>query len=136
MSCRTNWDIYYASTGCLQKTPNCNIYSPPNWTKDELSAVVSEAHARGSKVAAHATSDTGARIAVEAGVDSIEHGDSIRPELAREMARKGIFLSPTLTVTTYVAEPRAKEGRRIWAEIPKSHARSIANCRRGVVPSR
>jgi len=84
-------------------------------------------------VAAHATSDTGARIAVEAGVDSIEHGDSIRPELAREMARKGIFLSPTLTVTAYVAEPRAKEGRQIWAEIPKSHARSISNCRKAGV---
>src|SRR6266545_843957 len=129
LSYGTDWVKVYANTGGLHTTADGYIDSPPNWTKEELAAVVSEAHARGAKVAAHATSDTGARIAVEAGVDSIEHGDSIRPELAREMARKGIFLSPTLTVTAYVAEPRAKEGRQIWAEIPKSHARSIANCR-------
>jgi len=129
LSYGTDWVKVYANTGGLHTTADGYIDSPPNWTKEELAAVVSEAHARGAKVAAHATSDTGARNAVEAGVDSIEHGDSIRPELAREMARKGIFLSPTLTVTAYVAEPRAKEGRQIWAEIPKSHARSIANCR-------
>jgi imidazolonepropionase-like amidohydrolase len=72
-------------------------------------------------------------MAVEAGVDSIEHGTSIRPELAREMARKGIFLSPTLTVTAYVAEPRAREGRAIWAEIPRAQARSFENCRKAGV---
>ena len=53
--------------------------SPPNWTKEEIDAVVSEAHAHGVKVAAHARSDSGLRIAIAAGVDSIEHGDSIRP---------------------------------------------------------
>ncbi|HEX9305678.1 MAG TPA: amidohydrolase family protein [Thermoanaerobaculia bacterium] len=118
LSYGTDWVKIYANTGGLHTTSDGYVDSPPNWTKEELAAVVSEAHTRGAKVAAHATSDTGARIAVEAGVDSIEHGDSIRPELAREMARRGIFLSPTLTVTAYVAEPRAKEGRRIWAEIP------------------
>jgi imidazolonepropionase-like amidohydrolase len=133
LSYGTDWVKVYANTGGLRTTPDGYIDSPPNWTKEELAAVVSETHTRGAKVAAHATSDTGARIAVEAGVDSIEHGDSIRPELAREMARKGIFLSPTLTVTAYVAEPRAKEGRQIWAQIPKSHARSIANCRKAGV---
>jgi imidazolonepropionase-like amidohydrolase len=133
LSYGTDWVKVYANTGGLHTTADGYIESPPNWTKEELAAVVSEAHSRGAKVAAHATSDTGARIAVEAGVDSIEHGDSIRPELAREMARKGIFLSPTLTVTAYVAEPRAREGRTIWAEIPKSHARSIENCRKAGV---
>jgi imidazolonepropionase-like amidohydrolase len=84
-------------------------------------------------VAAHATSDTGVRIAVEAGVDSIEHGQSIRPEIAREMARKGIFLCPTLTVGAYVAEPRAKTGATIWAEMPKIQIRSIENARKAGV---
>jgi len=133
LSYGTDWVKVYANTGGLRTTADGYVDSPPNWTKEELAAVVSEAHSRGSKVAAHATSDTGARIAVEAGVDSIEHGDSIRPELAREMARKGIFLSPTLTVTAYVAEPRAREGRAIWAEIPKAHAKSIENCRKAGV---
>jgi len=133
LSYGTDWVKVYANTGGLRTTADGYVDSPPNWTKEELAAVVSEAHSRGAKVAAHATSDTGARIAVEAGVDSIEHGDSIRPELAREMARKGIFLSPTLTVTAYVAEPRAREGRAIWAEIPKAHAKSIENCRKAGV---
>jgi imidazolonepropionase-like amidohydrolase len=133
LSYGTDWVKVYANTGGLRTTADGYIESPPNWTKEELAAVVSEAHSRGVKVAAHATSDTGARTAVEAGVDSIEHGDSIRPELAREMARKKIFLSPTLTVTAYVAEPRAREGRTIWAEIPKAHAKSIENCRKAGV---
>jgi imidazolonepropionase-like amidohydrolase len=133
LSYGTDWVKVYANTGGLRLTGDGYVESPPNWTKEELAAVVSEAHARGAKVAAHATSDTGTRIAVEAGVDSIEHGSSIRPEMAREMARKGIFLSPTLTVTAYVAEPRAREGRAIWAEIPKTQARSVENCRKAGV---
>ena len=133
LSYGTDWVKVYSNTGGLHSTADGYVDSPPNWTKEELAAVVSEAHGRGARVAAHATSDTGTRIAVEAGVDSIEHGTSIRPELAREMARKGIFLSPTLTVTAYVAEPRAREGRAIWAEIPKSQARSFDNCRKAGV---
>jgi imidazolonepropionase-like amidohydrolase len=133
LSYGTDWVKIYANTGGLRLTDDGYIDSPPNWTRDEIDAVVSEAHARGKRVAAHATSDSGVRIAVAAGVDSIEHGDSIRPEAAREMARKGIFLSPTLTVSLYVADPRAKEGRGIWAEMPKILAKSFANCRKAGV---
>ncbi len=133
LSYGTDWVKVYANTGGLRTTPDGYLESPPNWTKEELVAVVSEAHGRGARVAAHATSDTGLKIAIEADVDSIEHGTSIRPEAAREMARRGIFLSPTLTVTAYVAEPRAREGRAIWAEIPKIRARSFENCRKAGV---
>jgi len=133
LSYGTDWVKIYANTGGLRLTDDGYIDSPPNWTKEEIEAVVSEAHARGSKVAAHATSDTGVRIAVAAGVDSIEHGDSIRPEAAAEMARKGIVLCPTLTVSWYVAEPRAKEGRGIWAEMPKILAKSFGNARKAGV---
>ena len=133
LSYGTDWVKIYANTGGLRLTSDGYIDSPPNWTKEEIEAVVSEAHTRGAKVAAHATSDTGVRIAVAAGVDSIEHGDSIRPEVAAEMARKGIFLCPTLTVSWYVAEPRAKEGRGIWAEMPKILAKSFGNARKAGV---
>jgi imidazolonepropionase-like amidohydrolase len=133
LSYGTDWVKIYSNTGGLRLTGDGYIDSPPNWTKEEIEAVVSEAHAHGVKVAAHATSDTGTRIAVAAGVDSIEHGDSIRPEVAQEMARKGIFLSPTLTVSEYVAEPRAKEGRGIWAEMPKILEKSFNNCRKAGV---
>jgi imidazolonepropionase-like amidohydrolase len=133
LSYGTDWVKVYANTGGLHLTGDGYIDSPPNWTKEEIEAVVSEAHAHGVKVAAHATSDTGTRLAVAAGVDSIEHGDSIRPEVAQEMARRGIFLSPTLTVSEYVAEPRAKEGRGIWAEMPKILEKSFNNCRKAGV---
>jgi len=128
LSYGTDWVKIYANTGGLRLTDDGYVDSPPNWTKEEIEAVVSEAHAHRVKVAAHARSDTGVRIAVAAGVDSIEHGDSIRPEMAREMARKGIFFSPTLTVAAYVAGPRARAGCAICGDLPKIHAKSVANC--------
>jgi imidazolonepropionase-like amidohydrolase len=133
LSYGTDWVKIYANTGGLHLTGDGYVDSPPNWTKEEIEAVVSETHARGARVAAHATSDTGVRMAVAAGVDSIEHGDSIRPEMAAEMAKKGIFFCPTLTVSFYVAEPRAKEGRGIWAEMPKVLAKSFGNARKAGV---
>ena len=75
----------------------------------------------------------GLRISIEAGVDSIEHGDSIRPEMAQQMAKKGIYLCPTLTVGAYVAEPRAREGRVIWASLPQIAAKSLQNARKAGV---
>lgn len=133
LSYGTDWVKVYANTGGLRLTDDGWVDSPPNWTKEELEAVVSEAHAHRVKVAAHARSDSGVRIAVAAGVDSIEHGDSIRPEVAAEMARKGIALSPTLTVADYVAGPRAEEGCAICAKLPEIHRRSVDNCRRAGV---
>ena len=114
-------------------TPKLDLWPSIVISKEEIEAVVSEAHAHRVKVAAHARSDTGLRLAVSAGVDSIEHGDSIRPEMAAEMARKGIALSPTLTVAEYVAGPRAAEGCEICAELPRIHRRSFENCRRAGV---
>jgi imidazolonepropionase-like amidohydrolase len=133
LSYGTDWVKIYANTGGLRLTDDGYVDSPPNWTKEEIEAVVSEAHAHRVKVAAHARSDTGVRIAISAGVDSIEHGDSIRPEAAQEMARKGIFFSPTLTVANYVAGPRANAGCAICGEMPKVHAKSFANCRKAGV---
>jgi imidazolonepropionase-like amidohydrolase len=133
LSYGTDWVKIYANTGGLHLTPDGYVDSPPNFTKEEIEAIVSEAHAHGAKVAAHARSDTGLRIAIAAGVDSIEHGDSIRPEAAQEMARRGIFLSPTLTVADYVSGPRAKAGCAICAEMPKIHRKSFENCRKAGV---
>jgi imidazolonepropionase-like amidohydrolase len=129
----TDWVKIYANTGGLRLTDDGYVDSPPNWTKEEIEAVVSEAHAHRIKVSAHARSDSGVKIAIAAGVDSIEHGDSIRPEAAAEMARKGIFLSPTLTVAAYVAGPRAAAGCAVCADLPKIHAKSLANCRKAGV---
>jgi len=133
LSYGTDWVKIYANTGGLRVTADGYIDSPPNWTREEIEAVVSEAHAHGVRVAAHARSDSGVRIALAAGVDSIEHGDSIRPEAAAEMARRGIFLVPTLVVADYVAGPRAAAGCAVCAQTEKSHAKSFDNCRKAGV---
>jgi imidazolonepropionase-like amidohydrolase len=62
---------------------------------EEMKAIVEEAHRVGKKVAAHATGDMSIRIAVEAGVDSIEHAYVVSDELLKMMAEKRIFLVPT-----------------------------------------
>ncbi len=129
LSYGTDWVKVYANVGGGDRlTPDGYIDSAPNWTLDELVAVVEEAHARGSRVASHATSDSGLRVSVDAGVDSIEHGYSIRPEVAAEMAARHIFFSPTFTATMYVAEARAKERGEAWAAVPEIQARSFQNC--------
>lgn len=129
----TDWVKIYANTGRARLTADGYVDSQVNWTKEEIEAIVSEAHARGKKVAAHATADSGVRLAVQAGVDSIEHGDSIRPEIAQEMARKGIFLCPTQTVLYYLAERTPGRWGRMLEEFQKVAARSIANCRKAGV---
>src|SRR5262249_47778836 len=109
------------------------VDSPPNWTKEEIEAVVSEAHAKGLKVAAHARSDSGVRLAVGAGVDSIEHGDSIRPEMAAEMAKKGIAFCPTPPAVRYVSGPGAAAGCATCSQSEKIQAKSFENCRKAGV---
>jgi imidazolonepropionase-like amidohydrolase len=68
----------------------------PTFTLESLTAGVRSAHASGTPVAAHATSADGMRNAIEAGVDTIEHGDAGTPEIFKLMAEKHIALCPTL----------------------------------------
>jgi imidazolonepropionase-like amidohydrolase len=79
---------------------------PAQMTADELNAVVDEAHRMGVRVAAHAEGLDGARPAIEAGVDTIEHGLSLHraPELLDRMAERGIVLVPTLSTFHDLAE--------------------------------
>ncbi len=67
-------------------------------TVDEIRAVVDTAHDLGHRVAAHSVTREGLRRAIEAGVDSIEHGYRLDKELASQMADKGIWLVPTMSV--------------------------------------
>jgi imidazolonepropionase-like amidohydrolase len=69
-----------------------------NYSQEELNALVEEAHRAGVRVAAHTYSDEAARMAIAAGVDSIEHGLYLSDETFRLMARKGIYYVPTLLV--------------------------------------
>lgn len=79
---------------------------PAQLTREEIRAVVDEAHRMGLRVAAHAEGLGGARLAVEEGVDTIEHGLSLHraPELLALMAERGIVLVPTLSTFSDLAE--------------------------------
>ena len=94
----------------------------PTFTMDELRAIVDEAHREHHKVASHAAALNGVHNSVEAGVDSVEHGQYIAPEDIKAMVAKGIYYVPTLYVGEYVAEGRAKAGAKVWVEMVKIHA--------------
>jgi imidazolonepropionase-like amidohydrolase len=86
----------------------CKVYA--DWVVDEagldrpalsvtrLAEVSRRVHAAGGRIAVHAQTRAGARAAVEAGVDSLEHGLGLEPELLDQMARQGTALVPTFTV--------------------------------------
>jgi len=82
------------------------LHSMVNFTDEEAKAIVDEAHRIGKKVAAHAIGSDGIAAALRAGVDTVEHGDGLTDALMDEMARRGIYWVPTLTVGLYVAPGR------------------------------
>ena len=81
---------------------------PRSLAADEARAIVSEAHRAGLKVAAHATTASAIADAVEAGVDSIEHGDEATDAVLSAMARKGIALVVTAWRADSVREMYSK----------------------------
>src|SRR5438094_4613185 len=70
------------------------------FTLEEMKLAVDVAHSAGIPVSAHSTSTEGARRAILAGVDTIEHGDGLTPELFRLMKERGTALCPTLSLAS------------------------------------
>jgi imidazolonepropionase-like amidohydrolase len=73
-----------------------NGAAAPTFTVDELRKVVEVAASSGREVAVHTATTEGLRRAIEAGVNTIEHGEGATPQLLAEMKEKGIALCPTL----------------------------------------
>lgn len=112
---------FVAKDGTLSSTPTFNA--------EEMKAIVEEAHRLRHKVAAHAMARPGIENALNAGVDSIEHGIAIPDDLLDVMVAKGTYLCPTLTVTEFVAPGRGG----VWMKIPAFHRDSFARAlKRGV----
>jgi imidazolonepropionase-like amidohydrolase len=88
----------YIEAAEKKQTSNDSLTGALTYSSEELNVLVEEAHRAGLKVAAHLYSDTAARLAVGAGVNSIEHGLYITEETFSTMARKGIYYVPTLMV--------------------------------------
>ena len=105
------------------------LSSTPTFTAEEMKAIVEESHRLRHKVAAHAMARPGIENALNAGVDSIEHGIAIPDDLVDMMVAKGIYLCPTLTVTEFVAPGRGG----VWTKIPQFHHDSFQRAlRKGV----
>src|SRR4051812_3970400 len=74
----------------------------PQFTPVEIAALVDETHRLRKKVAVHCHGDQAAKDAIEAGVDSIEHGSFLKPETLQLMKTKGTYLVPTLMATEWI----------------------------------
>jgi imidazolonepropionase-like amidohydrolase len=82
----------------------------PQYTQEELNALVQEATMWGRKVAAHAHGAEAIKRAVRAGVASVEHGGLIDEEGVRLMKEKGTYLVPDIYTDAYIVEEGPKHG--------------------------
>ncbi len=87
------------SGGVLSMTDEVDT---PQFTPAEIAALVEETHRLRKKIAVHCHGDQAARDAIEAGVDSIEHGSFLKPETLQLMKGKGTYLVPTLMATEWI----------------------------------
>ena len=103
-----------ATGGVLSLTDDVDT---PQLTQEELDALVNEAHALRRKTAAHAHGATGAKRAIKAGIDSIEHGTFLDDEGLRMMREHGTYLVPTLATRTGIAEMKLPPQVRAKADL-------------------
>lgn len=76
----------------------------PQLTLQEMVALVDESHRLRKKVAVHCHGDQAAKDAIQAGVDSIEHGSFMKPDTIAMMKQKGTFLTPTLMASEWIMQ--------------------------------
>ncbi|WP_031498347.1 amidohydrolase family protein [Bryobacter aggregatus] len=81
-----------------------NDVDSPQLTQEEMNAVVDQAHTMGRKAAAHAHGAEGAKRAIRAGIDSLEHGSFLDDEALQLMLQKGTYYVPTLMAYEGVKE--------------------------------
>lgn len=75
-----------------------------NYTREEIRAIIDEAHALSLPVAAHAHTVAGIEVALEEGVDSLEHATLITREQAQMARERGITVAPTLLILDRIAD--------------------------------
>jgi imidazolonepropionase-like amidohydrolase len=90
----------------------------PQFTTEEIRAAVEEAHNAGKKTSAHVYGATNIRRVVEAGIDSIEHGNYLDKAGAKEMADRGVFLVPTFSAHDESAKTNWERGETKAKNMP------------------
>lgn len=122
-----------ATGGVLSLTDDVDT---PQLTQEELNAIVDEAHALRRRTAAHAHGAEGAKRAIRAGIDSIEHGTFLDDEALDLMKQHGTFLVPTLMAPhvfadlidkgTYLPPPVLAKAKAAIAAVQQMFQRALA----------
>jgi imidazolonepropionase-like amidohydrolase len=117
----------YGSTGSDQDVTGFQTF-----TLEEIKAAATAAHKSGRKLAVHSYGPDGARDAVEAGADSIEHATDMDDQTIAAMARRGTFYVPTIDHNRYYVEYRKQFGYtdEVAARLNDYIARNLATARR------
>jgi imidazolonepropionase-like amidohydrolase len=111
----------YGSTGTDDDVTGFETY-----TYEEMKAAVDMAHKFGKKIAVHSYGPDGARDAVRAGADSVEHATDMDDATIQEMVKRGTFYVPTIDHNRYYIENGDKIGyapgykERLQAFIPRN----------------
>ncbi len=105
----------------------------PQLTQAELDALVDEAHALGRKTAAHAHGAEGAKRAIRAGIDSIEHGSFLDDEGFELMRKKGTYFVPTPLPCIMARLRQAKVPANILEKAAAADARARETLKTAIV---
>src|ERR1700732_421034 len=126
--------IKFHSTADYEFEPNGELNSDPTFTKEEVDAIVDEAHRHKRKAACHAFGGEGLRNCVNAGVDTVEHAIELDDATADQMKKKGIYLELTAyhySLSEYAGrDAKATGGKYSLAEVRGKSGR-LALCRGG-----
>ena len=112
-----DWIKITATGGVLSVAKNSKN---PQFTEEEIEAIVSTAKDYDMQVAAHAHGDEGMQRAIRAGVKTIEHGTLMSSETMELMKQNDAYLVPTISAGKYVAEKAKVEGYYPAIIVPKA----------------
>jgi imidazolonepropionase-like amidohydrolase len=116
-----DWIKMYASTGTDDDVTGFQTYN-----YEEIKAAVDTAHQFGKKIAIHSYGPAGARDAVRAGTDSLEHATDMEDATIQEMVKRGTYYVPTIDHNRYYLDNGDKIGyasgykERLQAFIPRN----------------
>src|SRR5258705_3322365 len=121
--------IKFHATADYEFEPDGALNSDPTFTKEEVLAIVDEAHRHGKKAACHAFGGEGLRNCVEAGADTIEHAIELDEATADLMKKKGIYLELTAyhySLSDYVARDAKSTGGKYSLEALREKSGRLA----------
>jgi imidazolonepropionase-like amidohydrolase len=124
-----DWIKMYGSTGSDQDVTGFQTFG-----LDEMRAAVEVAHRAGKRIAIHSYGPDGARDAVRAGANSVEHATDMDDATLAEMARRGTVYVPTVDHNRYYVAHRAEYGydQAVVDRLEGYTARNLATLRRAV----